>query len=448
MDYDILIIGAGPAGYVAAIRAGQLGMKTALIEKNEIGGMCLNWGCIPTKALIESAKLYDRIKRSDKMGIDGIDPKAISFNWLNAKTRAGEIVQKLTGGVKYLLKKNGVEVFQGEAKILSANSVSVKNRTLEGKKILIATGSYPSQVELPIPSDKIVQIEHLLDLDTLPQKLVILGHGPICLELAQFFSMIDREVSIISPNDDMLPGIDYHLKDFILKKVKAQGIKLFTSTDVKQLSDNQLDIKGSIIDFDLAINCSWRKGIIPDNDINLSLADENYIQVDENLETSTPGVYAAGDVNGLSYLAHVASAQGIFVINHIKGIKSQMNIKNFPVNIYTVPELSQIGLTEEEIKEKGMEVKVGEFPMTANGKALSEDTAEGFIRVLSEKKFGEVLGVQIVAANATDLIAEAAAYMSVEATVYDVARTIHAHPTISEVFLEAGMDAAGKAIHK
>ncbi len=448
MDYDIIIIGAGPAGYVAAIRAGQLGLKTALIEKNEVGGMCLNWGCIPTKALIESAKLYDRIKSSKEMGIDGIDPEALNFNWVNAKKRAGKVVKKLTGGVGFLLKKNGVDVIQGEAKINSANSVSVGNRSIQAKNIIIATGSYPEQVGIPIPEDKLIQIEQLLYLESIPQKIVLFGHGPISLELAQFFKMIDRDVWLISKTDDILPGIDSQLKDFILKKVKSQGVKLLTATEIKQTPDHRLDVDGEIIDFDLALNCSWRKAIVPENSMDLGLTAEGYIQVDENLQTSTPGIYATGDVNGLSYLAHVASAQGSFAVNHIKGIRSHMDIRNYPINIYTYPEIAQIGLTEQEIKDKGLEIRIGEFPMTANGKALSEGSAEGFVRILSEKKFGEVLGVQIAAHNATDLIAEAAAYLSVEATVYDVARTIHAHPTISEVFLEAGMDAADQAIHK
>ncbi len=448
MNYDILIIGAGPAGYVAAIRAGQLGLKTALVEKNELGGMCLNWGCIPTKALIESAKFYDKVKSAKEMGIDGIDPKALDFNWTNAKKHATKVVTKLSGGVEFLLKKNGVDIIQGEAIIKADKSVTVGKHSFTAKNIIIATGSYPEQVDLPFQEDKLIQIEQLLFLEDLPQKIVLFGHGPISLELAQFFKMVDRDVWLVSKTKDMLPGIDSHLKEFIIKKVKSQGIKLLTAKDIKQTKDHNLDIDGQIIEFDLAINCSWRKAIVPENSIDLEFTPDGYIKVDENLQTNVPGIYATGDVNGLSYLAHVASAQGTFAVNHIKGIRAQMDIKNFPINIYTHPEMAQIGLTEDEISSKGLELKIGEFPMTANGKALSEGNAEGFIRILSEKKFGEVLGVQIVAANATDLIAEAAAYMSVEATVYDVARTVHAHPTISEVFLEAGMDATDQAIHK
>lgn len=448
MDYDIIIIGAGPAGYVAAIRAGQLGMKTALVEKNDVGGMCLNWGCIPTKALIESAKLLDRIKSSHNMGIDGIDPDKVSFNWTQAKKRAGKVVKKLTGGVDYLLKKNGVEIISGEARISSPNTISVNNRSIRADKIIIATGSYPAPLDINIAEENFIEIEQLLFLEELPQRIILFGHGAVTLELAQFFRMVGRDVHLISKSKTLLPGIDPKLSDFIIKKVKSQGVKILTTSDVKVSGGNKVDVDGKTIEFDIAINCSWRQGIIPENSIDLAISEDGYIKVDNNLQTNIQGIYAAGDVNGLSYLAHVASAQGIFAVNHIKGVKTQMDISNFPINIYTVPEISQIGLTEAEIKEKGLELRIGEFPLTANGKALAEDSAEGFVRILSEKKFGEVLGVQIAATNATDLIAEASAYLSVEATVYDVARTIHAHPTISEAFLEAGMDAADEAIHK
>lgn len=448
MDYDVIIIGAGPAGYVAAIRAGQLGMKTALIEKKDVGGMCLNWGCIPTKALIESAKLYGRIKNAGKMGIDGIDPDKLQFNWGKSKTRAVQVVQKLTGGIHFLLRKNGVDVITGEAKITAPNTITVQNRTIESKNIIIATGSYPGKIDLDIPSDKLVEVEKLMDMETLPERIVVYGHGPTTLELAQFFKMIDLEVTVISPQEDLLPGLDKHLTEFISKKVKSQGITVYSGKQIRVTADGQLQADETVIAYDKLINCSWRNAIIPENSLNLDLDEKGFIAVNEQLETSAPGVFAAGDVNGLSYLAHAASAQGIFVINFLQGVSGEINIKQFPVNVYTFPEMSQIGYTEEQVREMKIDYRIGEFPMTANGKALAEDAYEGFIRILSEKKFGEVLGVQIVAANATDLIAEAAAFMSVEATVYDVARTVHAHPTISEVFLEAGMDAADKPIHK
>lgn len=448
MEYDLIIIGAGPAGYVAAIRAGQLGMKTALLEKKDVGGMCLNWGCIPTKALIESAKFYNRIKSAENLGIDGIDQSKVSFNWENAKKRSGKIVTKLTGGVNFLLKKNGVEVIKGEARITSANSVSIQNRLLETKNIFIATGSYPAPLNIDFPEGKLIQVEHLLDMEGLPHRIVLVGHGPVTLELAQFFQLIDKEITVISPVENILPGIDDYLRQYILKKTKSQGIRIIENSRISSATGDVLKVNNLEIPYDVVINCSWRNGIAPPSDIELSRDDHGFIPVDEFLETGISGVYAIGDVNGVSYLAHAASAQGIFAVNHIQGVQGSMDMKRCPINIYTHPEVAQIGLTEREIRDKKIEYRIGEFPMSANGKALAEDSADGMIRILSGKKFGEVLGVQIIAANATDLIAEAAAFMSVEATVYDVARTMHAHPTVSEVFLEAGMDAADKPIHK
>lgn len=448
MEYDLIIIGAGPAGYVAAIRAGQLGMKTALVEKKEVGGMCLNWGCIPTKALIESAKFYNRLKSAQNMGIDGIDLEAVSFNWTTAKKRSAKIVTKLTGGVNYLLKKNGIEVIKGEARITSPHTVSVQNRLLEAKNIFIGTGSYPAPLETELPDGKLVQVEYLLDMAELPQRVVLVGHGPVTLELAQFFQLIDKEVTVISPVENVLPGVDDYLRQYILKKTRSQGIRIIENCRISSATESLLKVDGIEIPYDVVINCSWRKGIAPPSDLDLSRDELGFIPVDEFLETRIPGIYAIGDVNGLSYLAHAASAQGIFAVNHVQGVQGSMDMKQCPINIYTHPEVAQIGLTEREIQDQNIEYRIGEFPMSANGKALAEDSADGMIRILSGKKFGEVLGVQIIAANATDLIAEAAAFMSVEATVYDVARTMHAHPTVSEVFLEAGMDAADKPIHK
>jgi dihydrolipoamide dehydrogenase len=448
MEYDLIIIGAGPAGYVAAIRAGQLGMKTALLEKKEVGGMCLNWGCIPTKALIESAKFYNRIKSAENLGIDGIDQSKVTFNWTNAKKRSGKIVTKLTGGVNFLLKKNGVEVIKGEARIVSPGSVSIENRLLQTKNIFIATGSYPAPLDIDLPDGKLIQVEYLLDMEELPKRIILVGHGPVTLELAQFFQLIDKEVTVISPAENVLPGVDDYLRQYILKKTRSQGIRILENSRIGSASGDMLVVNGIEVAYDVVINCSWRNGIAPPSDIDLNRDGNGFIPVDEFLQTGTEGIFAIGDVNGLSYLAHAASAQGIFAVNHVQGVPGSIDIKQCPINIYTHPEVAQIGLTEREIRDRGIEYRIGEFPMSANGKALAEDSAEGMIRILSGKKLGEVLGVQIIAANATDLIAEAAAFMSVEATVYDVARTMHAHPTVSEVFLEAGMDAADKPIHK
>ncbi len=450
--YDLIIIGSGPAGYVSAIRAGQLGLKTAIIEKNVIGGMCLNWGCIPSKAIMESAKLYQRIsKDAARFGVEGIDKKALTFNWNKAVKRSDGIVKKLTTGVSFLLKKNGVEIIEGVAEIVSADKVSVNNRTLETKNIMIATGSKSPGIENDVEG-LVIEPKELFKERELPQNIVVTGETPVAIELAQAFRMTGRNVTLLVPGDSVLPFADKFIVDTILAKLKKDRIKVAYNKPLLSTkgiySDGKITIDGEEFACDVIVNATRRKAILPPSRIDFATDENGYLSVDENMQTSVEGVYAVGDVNGLSYYAHIGSAEGMHVVNHIKGIKQKLDLKKYPMNMYTVPEAAQIGFTEEEAKAEGYDYKVSEFPMSANGKALTEGQLEGFVRIISDKKYGEVLGVQIVASNATDMIAEAAAYMELEATVYDVAQTVHAHPTISEVFMEAGFEAVDKAIHK
>ena len=448
MEYDVLIIGSGPAGYVAAIRAGQVGLKTALVEKKDVGGMCLNWGCIPSKAIIESAKYYDRLKQADDFGVDGIDMQKISFNWGNAKNRALRIAKKLTGGVEYLLNKNGVDIIQGEAKITSENSVTVENRHIDTKNILIATGSYPSSLNENIPKDRILELESLYEEDDLPDSVAVYGEGGVAVEMAQFFQMIGKKVTLVSPVKNLLPQADQYLNDYIYNRLKKDGIELIFEDKINGYENGKLKVGNKEVACDKVLNASFRGAVLPEADIDLELNEKGFIQTNQFLKTNHDNVYAVGDVNGRSYLAHAGSAQGLFVINKIKGVKGEINLHNYPLNIYSNPEIAQIGLTEQELQEQGVSYKVSEFPLSANGKALIEGFKDGNIRMLSESKYGEVLGVQIIAPNATDMIAEATAFMQIESTIYDVARSIHAHPTVSEIFMEAGFDAVDKAIHK
>ncbi len=446
LEYDLIIIGAGPGGYVAAIRAGQLGLKTALIEKKHIGGMCLNWGCIPSKSFIESAKMFVKIKEASKFGIDGIDKKEISFNWTKAAARTSRIVKKLTGGVSHLLKKNNVEVIEGKANLISPNKVSVNNRTLETANIIIATGSFMPPIELEISSEKIIGINKLFELESLPQNIIVYGSGPVVAETAQLLSMIGKKVSIIL-SDQLLPGFDLFLQDFIMKKFKSEKTEIFAQNEI-EINNNKLFANGKEIEYEVIINAGWRKAILPDLDFEIALTDTGYISVNSNMQTSISNIYAIGDVTGNSFLAHPASAQGLHAVNHIKGITNTDNLELIPLNLYANPEIAQIGKTEQELIKSNTTYKISTFPLSANGKALIENSITGFIRVLFEEKYGEVLGVQIVAPAATDLISEAAVYLNMEATVYDIANTIHAHPTISEIFMETGFDATGKPIHK
>lgn len=447
MDYDLVIIGSGPAGYVAAIRAGQLGLKTLLVEKERIGGMCLNWGCIPFKALIESAKKFREMGRAADFGIDGVDPGKISFNWKIAVERARGIVTRLTKGVEYLLKKNGVEILRGTAILAASGTVKVGNRRMTAPHIIIATGSIPGKGELPVPGKLVIEIRDLLDIEAIPQRPAVLGNGAIAVELAQLFAFAGRKVSLLAPGDRLLPEVDPFLGNFVLNRLKKDGVEVILNARISGYEGGALKVGDAAVTADALINCSLRQAVLPVSEIDIPRKD-GFIEVDDRFRSPTAGIMAIGDVNGRSTLAHMASAQGLFAANSIKGVEGKTDFSLSPVNIYTFPEVAQIGLDEPEAKRKGIDYRISEFPLSANGKALIEGYSEGMIRILSEKKYGEVLGVQIVAPHATDMIAEASVLMEMEGTVLDVARTIHAHPTVSEIYMEAGFEAVDRAIHK
>ena len=458
MSYDLIIIGAGPGGYVAAIRAGQTGLKTAIIEKSAVGGMCLNWGCIPTKALLESAKRLQAVKKAEDFGIDGIDVKQLSFNWPKAVKRAERIVNRLTKGVGFLLKKNGVEVIPGTAVMNADKSVSVENVLYSAKHIIIATGSKPSPLPVSLPAEVLVEVEDLLKLEDLPENIVVLGNGPHAVELAQFFTLVGKKVSLVSQEEVLIPQVDPYLRDFGLKMMKKSKIDVVMSAEIKGYEGGDLILElesekegKSVknIRCDKVINASARRAVVPESAIKFDM-ENGFLKVNEQLQTSAANIFAVGDVNGLSIFAHAASAQGLHVVNRINGIAqdSIFAVEKFPVNIYTHPEMAQVGLNESQVQQLNSQYKVSEFPLTANGKALTEGESEGAIRMFSDKKYGEVLGVQIISPHATDMIAEAALLMQMEGTVYDVAQTVHAHPTVSEIFMEAGFDAFDQPIHK
>ncbi|MBP1629600.1 MAG: bfmBC [Bacteroidetes bacterium] len=449
--YDLIIIGSGPAGYVAAIRAAQIGMKTAIIEQDRIGGMCLNWGCIPSKSILESVKLFDKIKKdASKYGIEGIEKGGISFNWNKAIKRADLNVKKLTSGIEYLLKKNGAEIITGTAKLINKNTVSVENRHLEAKNIIIAIGSTSSKIESNVEG-LVVEPMDVFKERELPENIVVIGEGPVAIELAQAYNLMEKKVTMVLESDSFMPLADTYISDYIQNKLKKDKISIISSNSEISIKDNWkegvLRVNDEEIACELIINARQRKANVLDSEIKIEL-ENGFIKVDENLETSVEGIYAIGDVNGKSHFAHIASAEGLFVVNKLCGVKEKLDLSKFPMNMYSQPEAAQIGKTENELKDMGVDYKISEFPLSANGKALTENSTEGFIRILSENQYGEVLGVQIVANNATDMINEASAYMQLESTVYDIAKTVHTHPTISEVFMEAGFEAVDHAIHK
>jgi dihydrolipoamide dehydrogenase len=439
MDYDLIIIGAGPAGYVAAIRAGQSGLKTAVIEKKQVGGMCLNWGCIPSKAMLESAKYFSRLGLAGDFGIEGLDTKTLTFNWEKGVKRSERIVRRLTKGVEYLLKKNNVETIPGTASIEAADTVVVDNRKLTAKNIIIATGSYPRPLPFKVNENKILNLESFFSMKEIPQKLLVAGEGPVAAEVSQLLALIGRDVTLVKTAEKVFPALDDYLNEYISRRLGSLKIKIIEGAS----GYNGLNLD----EYEGIVNCMPRKGIKPIGSLKPE-AEESFYVTDEHFMTSVKGVYAVGDVNGKSIYAHAASAQAMAAVNHILGITETMETDRVPLTLYTDPEIAQIGMTEQQLAAEGTEYKVNEFPLSANGKALTEAQPEGILRILSEPKYGEVLGVQIIAHNATDLISEASAYMAVESTVWDVAHTMHAHPTISEVFLEAGEDAIGSPVHK
>jgi dihydrolipoamide dehydrogenase len=450
MKYDVIIIGSGPAGYVAAIRAGQVGLKTAIIEKGDIGGMCLNWGCMPSKSMIESAKLYKRINEdAAKFGIDGIDKKEVSFNFNKAIKRSSGIVKRLSKGVEFLLTKNGVDIIKGEAEITSENTVSADNRSFEADHILIATGSKSPEIESK-HEGLVVNTKELFTEREVPENIVIVGNDSVSVELTQLFNMIGKNVTLAVPGDRLMPLADVFLSNHLLGIFKKEKIKVIMNADLENTDtykDGNITIADETIACDMIINAKTRFAVLPKFKIDLE-TENGYLKTDKDCKTKFSNIYGVGDVNGKSRFAHIGSAQGLFVINSIKGVKAELDMKKYPLNMYSVPEMAQIGLTEKDIQEEGIEYKESIFPLSANGKAMTEGANDGLVRILSEKKYGEVLGVQIIAPNATDMIAEAAAFMQVESTIYDVAQTVHAHPTISEVFMEAAFEGIDGAIHK
>ncbi len=444
-DYDVIIIGAGPAGYTAALRSGQLGMRTALIEKEKLGGMCMNWGCVPAKIFLETAKLLHKIWQASNMGIDGVNPEQIRFNWQNTFLRAQKITNRLKRSIDALLRWNSVEIITGTAHIASETSVTVENRRISAPNIIIATGAYFKNIQLPILSKNIFSISQIWQNPPVEEEIVIMGGNSTAIEIAELFSLIGHKVTMLVSEDRLVTVADPYLSHYMLQQLEKRKINVILNAKVIGGDIHSLTVGKNIISCPIIINSENRIGVIPTSDILLE-CENHFIKVNNFLQTNVPNIFAIGEVNGKQMLAHVATAQAIQTINYIKGIKEPMNYDSHPINIYSIPEIAQIGLTEPQLKQRKIEYQISEYPLSANAKALAEGDAEGFIRLLSEKKYGEILGVQIAAAHATDMISEAAVLMEMEGTVFDLARVVHAHPTVSEIFLDAGWAAVEKTL--
>ena len=450
--YDVIILGGGPGGYVAAIKAAQKGLSTAIIEKDTIGGVCLNWGCIPTKTLLKSAKVYQNIQHAKDYGIT-VDQDTLSVDFKALLKRKNKVVKKLTGGVSYLLKKNGVTVYQGFGEIEDANTIRVNDETLEFKNLIIATGASPifppiKNLEEAYKEGRVLTSKELLDLDEQPKKLAIIGGGVIGVEFATIYNSFGTDVTIYEREDHILLAVDKEVRDTFYKKLEKDGVTIKTSANVDEITKKGIKTNGDDIEADkILLSVGMKANLKGLEKLNLKLTKNNFIETDEYLRTNVENVFAIGDVNGNQMLAHVASKEGLVAVDYILGEKHPMNYLMVPSGIYTFPEIAQVGYTEELAKEKGIDIKVATFPLSANGKALAEGETEGFVKMIADTKYNEIIGVHILAQNATEMISEAVLGMTLEATALEYVLAIHPHPTLSEMVHEVAHAILDKAIH-
>ncbi|HSH34944.1 dihydrolipoyl dehydrogenase [Schnuerera sp.] len=455
--YDLIVIGGGPGGYVAAIKAAQLGGKVAVIEKEKLGGVCLNWGCIPTKTLLKTAKLYEDILRGEEFGIVGIDNSDVKVDWNLLSKRKDNVVKKLVSGIYMLFKKNKIDLFEGMGTVIDKNKVKVNEEVITGKNLIIATGAKDNLppidgLETALESGKIINSKGALQLKEIPKDLVIIGGGVIAVEFATLFNSLGSNVTLIQRSNRILSSTEKEMATTLQKHLIRKGINIVTGTKLKSVTEDGVLIdhkgeqklfKGDKYLISLGLKAQL-KGI---ENLNLELDSKGFIKTNERMETNIKGVYAIGDLNGKFALAHVASAEGMVAAENIMGKDSIMNYNIVPSCVYTFPELASVGLTEEEAKEKGHDITVSKFPLAANGKALAEGETLGFAKIIADNQYGEVIGVHIMASNATDMISEAIVAMQIEGTIYDVAKAIHPHPTLSETVMEAAFGAIDKPIH-
>lgn len=455
MKYDAVVIGAGPGGYVCAIRLAQMGKKVALVEKHKLGGECLNYGCIPSKALIFASSLYDKVKHA---GTFGIEAKDVWVNMDRLQSFRAGLISKLNQGIAQLLKVNHVDQIEGEAKFLSNQKIQVGfKKEIEADAFVIATGSQPAQISgFDIDGNFVIGSKEALELYTLPQNMMILGGGVIGLELGTYFSKLGTKITIVEMMDQILPGVDKDLVSVVEKSLKKRGIQILTSVKARGVEKNDkvkvaLEVSGQIQQFetDKLLVTVGRKANTQNLDLKkagVQVDGKGFIEVDDQGMTSAKNIYAIGDVTGGALLAHKASFEGIQVAQKIaEGTKR----KKRPISwaIFTDPEIAGVGMSEAEAKAECQEVVVGKFPFMALGRSLAVGETDGFCKVIAEKTTQKLLGVFMVGAHASDLISEAALAVTHGLTLEDLASTIHPHPTLPESLMEACEAAQGQAIH-
>jgi len=464
MKFDIAILGGGPGGYVAAIRASQLGLKTVLIDKDNLGGICLNWGCIPTKSLLKNAEIYDTMK--NRAGDFGISVEGLSFDFKKIIKRSRGISDRITKNVGYLVKKNEIKRIRGFGKFISTNQIDVfdKNEKLiesvSADKIIISTGAHPKVVpSIPVDHKNIVTSIEAMNLSEQPKELIVIGAGAIGIEFAYFYNVLGTKVTVVEMLDNILPIEDKEISKELEKNFKKRGIEIHTGAVVEKAEVKEKKVKVTIKKGDEKIELSADKilsaiGVTGNVDgfgldkIGVEI-ERGHIKVNkENYQTNVKNIYAIGDVIGAPWLAHVASAEGIQCVEKIKGLESEpVDYESIPGCTYCQPQVASIGLTAEAAKEKGYKLKIGKFPYMASGKAFATGEREGFVKLIFDEKYGELLGAHIIGAEATELIAELGIAKKLEATYETIVKTIHAHPTLSETIMEAAGNAYGESIH-
>ncbi|MBB3124946.1 MULTISPECIES: dihydrolipoyl dehydrogenase [Mesoflavibacter] len=454
--YDIIVLGSGPGGYVTAIRASQLGFKTAVVEKESLGGVCLNWGCIPTKALIKSAQVFEYLKHAEDYGLKVKEAEA-DFDAVVKRSRG--VAEGMSNGVKFLMKKNKIDVINGFGKLKPGKKVEVDGKEYSADHIVIATGARSRELpNLPQDGEKVIGYREAMTLKKQPKKMIVVGSGAIGVEFAYVYNSMGTEVTIVEYMDRIVPVEDEEVSKQLERSFKKNGIKIKTSSEVVSVDTSGDGVKATVktkkgeevIEADVVLSAVGIKTNIENiglEDVGIAV-DRDKILVNDYYQTNIPGYYAIGDVTPGQALAHVASAEGILCVEKIAGQHvEKLDYGNIPGCTYCSPEIASVGLTEQQAKDKGIDIKVGKFPFSASGKASAGGNKEGFVKVIFDAKYGEWLGCHMIGAGVTDMIAEAVLGRKLETTGHEVLKAVHPHPTMSEAVMEAVADAYDEVIH-
>ena len=454
--YDVIVLGSGPGGYVTAIRASQLGLKTAVIEKESLGGVCLNWGCIPTKALLKSAQVFEYLKHANDYGLT---VKEFDKDFDAVVNRSRTVADGMSKGVQFLMKKNKIDVISGYGTLKTGKKVDVDGTEYTADHIIIATGARSRELpNLPQDGKKVIGYRKAMTLEEQPKKIVIVGSGAIGVEFAYFYNSMGTDVTIVEYMPRIVPVEDEDVSKQLERSFKKSGIKILTSTEVTAVDTSGDGVKAmikskkgdEILEADMVLSAVGIKTNIENiglEDVGI-VTDRDKILVNDFYQTNIPGYYAIGDVTPGPSLAHVASAEGILCVEKIAGQHVEaLDYGNIPGCTYSTPEIASVGLTEAQAKDKGIDIKVGKFPFSASGKASAGGHKEGFVKVIFDAKYGEWLGCHMIGTGVTDMIAEAVLGRKLETTGHEVLKTIHPHPTMSEAVMEAVADAYDEVIH-